>query len=95
MTRPGGTGGKNKIMNKKSNVVTVNGKKVNVKKYDLALRLAQRVLSLPAGSWPETEQAGWNLEDALPKKCTKEEMIAAALIHPGTYIHPDRKNQSA
>lgn len=76
--------------NKTKNLIVVAGKPVNAAKYDLALRLAQRVLSLPDGSWPETAQAERDLDDALPKNFGMEEMLEIARTTPGTYFHPDR-----
>lgn len=62
----------------KSNVTTINGKPANIRKFDLALRLAQHVLSLPDGSWAETQQAELQLSEALPKNFGMEEMLEIA-----------------
>lgn len=51
---------------------------INLRKYDLAIRLAKRVLALPDGGWPETEQAYRDLDDALPEGFSVEDMLALA-----------------
>ena len=58
-------------------------------KFDLTMRLASRLLTLPDGSWPETLQAESDLCDALPRGMTVEQ----ALVHAAqrnTHVHPER-----
>ena len=59
------------------------------KKLDLALRLAGRVLTLPPGSWAETQQAENDLDDALWRGMTHEKIMKMAAKTAG-HVHPDR-----
>lgn len=58
-------------------------------KFDLTMRLASRLLTLPDGNWPETVQAEADLCDALPRGMTVEQALAHA-AQRNTYVHPDR-----
>ena len=58
-------------------------------KFDTALKLAARVLTLPDGSWPETLQAERDLDDALPAGVSMEKMLEIA-AQRNAHVHEDR-----
>lgn len=54
-----------------------------------ALRQASLVLSLPTGSWPETQQAEIQLAELLPAEVSAPVAMEFAARHT-THIHPSR-----
>jgi hypothetical protein len=70
---------------KSSNFYTVKNTIVKA----VALRLASRLLTLPNGSWAETQEAESQLRDAMPSELSVEDMLQFAAQHCA-HIHPSR-----
>lgn len=70
---------------KSSTHYTVNG---NVIK-SVSLRIAQHLLSLPLGSWPETTSATVQLSDSLPPSVSVDAMLIFAARHTDS-VHRSR-----
>jgi hypothetical protein len=48
------------------------------RKYDLCVRIATHLLTLPPGGWPETQQCERELGDNIPENVTYEEIVKVA-----------------
>lgn len=72
-------------MAKMNTCYTING--VAVK--DVTLLLADRLLALPEGSWPETEQAETQLADSVPHGLAIDDILEFSARHT-THVHSSR-----
>lgn len=47
-------------------------------KYDLCIKIATHLLTLPIGAWPETQSCELQLAENLPHGVTREQILAVA-----------------